>query len=115
MKVLEPKNVRPYCQNQSLLFPPNLRDVIADDDLCMVVDDVVHSLDLSCIYEKVSSEGNLPYHPKMMLKILFYAYARGIFSSRKIAQAIRKTLLLYIWPRGNGPTFARSTIFERTT
>ena len=39
LKVLEPKNIRPYCQSQSLLFPPNLRDVIADDDLCMVVDD----------------------------------------------------------------------------
>lgn len=104
MKVLEPKNVRPYCQNQSLLFPHNLRDVIADDDLCMVVDDVVHSLDLSCIYEKVSSEGNLSYHPKMMLKILFYAYASGIFSSRKIAKAVRENvafIYLAAWQRPN--------------
>ena len=104
MKVLKPKNVRPYCQSQSLLFPPNLRDVIADNDLCMVVDDVVRSLDLSCIYEKVSSEGNLPYHPKMMLKILFYAYASGIFSSRKIAKAVRENvafIYLAAWQRPN--------------
>lgn len=104
MKFLEPKSVRPYSQNQSLLFPPNLRDLIGDDDLCMVVDDVVHSMDLSCIYEKVSSEGNLPYHPKMMLKILFYAYASGIFSSRKIAKAVRENVaLIYLaaWQRPN--------------
>ena len=104
MKVLEPKNVRPYCQNQSFLFPPNLRDMIADDDLCIVVDDVVNSLDLSCIYKKVSSEGNLPYHPKMMLKVLFYAYASGIFSSRKISKAVRENvtfIYLAAWQRPN--------------
>ena len=79
LKVLEPKNVRPYSQSQSLLFPPNLREVIADDDLCLVVDEVVNLLDLCCLYAKVPSEGNLSYHPKMMLKILVYAYAGGLY------------------------------------
>ncbi len=74
MKVLEPKNVRPYSQSQSLLFPPNLREVIADDDLCMVVDEVVNLLDLCCLYAKVPWEGNLSYHPKMMLKIFLYFF-----------------------------------------
>jgi hypothetical protein len=64
----------------------------------IVVDDVVNSLDLSCIYKKVSSEGNLPYHPKMMLKVLFY---------EKSLKRFGKTLLLFILLRGNSPTFAR--------
>ena len=85
MKISEPKNLRPYCQNQSLLFPANLLDFLKDDDLCMVIDDVVNNLDLSCLYVKIASECNLAYHPKMMLKVLFYAYASGIFSSRNNA------------------------------
>ena len=59
MKISEPKNLRPYSQKQSLLFPANLLDFIKNDDLCMVVDDVVSSVDLSCLYAKVSPEGNM--------------------------------------------------------
>ncbi len=102
MKIPEPKNLRPYCQNQSLLFPANLMDFIKKDDLCMVVDDVVNSLDLSYLYAKVSSEGNMAYHPKMMLKVLFYAYASGIFSSRNIAKALGENvtfIYLAAWQR----------------
>jgi len=77
-------------------------DFIQDDDLCMVVNDVVNNLELSCLYVKISSEGNMPYHPKMMLKVLFYSYASGIFSSRNIAKALGENLpLIYLaaWQR----------------
>ena len=102
MKISEPKNVRPYCQKERLLFPPNLMDFIKNDDLCMVVDDVANTLDLSCLYSKISHEGNTSYHPKMMLKVLFYSYASGIFSSRNIAKALGENLaLIYLaaWQR----------------
>jgi len=102
LKISEPKNVRPYCQKERLLFPPNLMDFIKNDDLCMVVDDVANTLDLSCLYSKISHEGNMPYHPKMMLKVLFYSYASGIFSSRNIAKALGENLaLIYLaaWQR----------------
>lgn len=56
------------------LFPPSVQSLIADDHLCIIVNDVVNAVDLSCLYKKVSREGNPPYHPAMMLKILFYAY-----------------------------------------
>lgn len=105
MKIPAPKNVRPYCQNQSLLFPPNLMDFIKDDELCMVVDDVVNNLDLSCLYGKVSKEGNMPYHPKMMLKVLFYSYANGIFSSRNIAKALGENLVLIYLAAWQRPDF----------
>lgn len=68
----------------------------------MVINDVVNTLDLSCLYLKISSEGNMPYHPKMMLKVFFYAYANGIFSSRNIAKALGENLaLIYLaaWQR----------------
>lgn len=102
MSVREPKNVKPYCQKQSLLFPPNLLDFIEHDDLCMVIDDVVNTLDLSCLYRKVPKQGNTSYHPKMMLKVLFYAYASSVFSSRNIDKALGENLsLIYLaaWQR----------------
>lgn len=113
MKVAEPKNLRPYSQNQSLLFPANLIDFIKNDDLCMVVDDVVNSLDLSCLYVKVSSEGNLAYHPKMMLKVLFYAYASGIFSSRNIAKALGKNIAFIYLAAWQRPDFRTINNFRK--
>jgi transposase len=113
LKVFEPKNLRPYCQSQRLLFPPNLREVIADDDLCLVVDEVVNLLDLSALYAKVPSEGNLSYHPKMMLKIVVYAYASGIFSSRKIAKALGENVAFIYLAAWQRPDFRTINNFRK--
>jgi len=113
LKVLEPKNVRPYSQSQRLLFPPNLREVIAEDDLCMVIDEVVNFLDLSVLYAKVPSEGNLSYHPKMMLKIVVYAYANGIFSSRKIAKALGENVAFIYLAAWQRPDFRTINNFRK--
>lgn len=80
LKFSEPCNLRPYNQDQMALFPPSVRSLIEDVHLCMIVNDVVKELDLSSLYQKFSPKGNPAYHPAMMLKILFYAYTREIFS-----------------------------------
>ena len=113
MKICEPKNLRPYCQNQSLLFPANLLDFLKDDDLCMVIDDVVNNLDLSCLYANISSEGNVAYHPKMMLKVLFYAYASGIFSSRNIAKALGENIAFIYLAAWQRPDFRTINNFRK--
>jgi transposase len=79
----------------------------------MVVDDVVNSLDLSCIYRKVSSEGNMAYHPKMMLKVLFYAYASGIFSSRNIAKALGENIAFIYLAAWQRPDFRTINNFRK--
>lgn len=109
MKLPAPRNVRAYNQDQMQLFPPSIRSLIESDDLCLVVNDIVKTLDLSCLYEKISSEGNPAYHPAMMLKIYFYAYAKGIFSSRRIAQALKENIafiFLAAWQRPNFRTIS---------
>ncbi len=77
-------NVRPYDNQHPLLLPPCVGDFIPEGDLARVVDEVVEQLDFSSLYRKVPDVGNPPYHPKMMTKILFYGYATGHRSSRKI-------------------------------
>ena len=113
LKVCEPRNLRPYNQKQSLLFPANLRDFIKDDGLCMVVDDVVNTVDFSCLSVNVSSEGNMAYHPKMMLKVLFYAYASGIFSSRKIAKALGENVAFIYLAAWQRPDFRTINNFRK--
>lgn len=113
MKPQTPRNVRPYNQSQMDLFPPSVRNLIADDHACLVINDVVDTLDLSCLYKKVAHEGNPPYHPAMMLKVLFYAYAKGIFSSRKIAAAIKENVGFIFLAAWQKPDFRTISDFRK--
>jgi transposase len=79
----------------------------------MVIDDVVNSLDLSCLYVNVRSEGNQPYHPKMMLKVLFYAYTSGIYSSRNIAKALGENLAFIYLAAWQRPDFRTINNFRK--
>ena len=92
VKYPEAKNVKAHNPHQMQMFPPSVHSLLEDDHLCLVVDDVVKVLDLSCLNRKVSSEGNPAYRPAMILKTLFYSYATGIFSSRKTAKAIAENI-----------------------
>jgi len=77
---------RDYQPDQLLLLPPDLRDWLPEDHLANFIGEVVDALDLSEItgsYDN-SAGGQAPYHPKMMVKLLFYAYCMGVPSSRKI-------------------------------
>lgn len=65
----------------------SLRDVLPPDHLARFMVDVIAQLDLSKIYNQYSDQGAPPYAPEVLLGLLFYGYATGVFSSRKIEQA----------------------------
>lgn len=79
-------NVRSYDNKQSLLFPASIGDYLPPNHFAHVVDEIVDSLDLTSIYEKIPMIGNPSYHPALMTKIWFYGYATQTFSSRKIEE-----------------------------
>lgn len=106
-------NVKNYDQNQSLLFPPHLRDFLPDDHQAVIINDVVETMDLSCLYCKLSTEGNQAYHPKMMFKILTYAYANGIFSSRKIQKALHESIAFIFLAAWQKPDFRTISDFRK--
>ena len=64
-----------------------LRDVLPPDHLARFLVDMVAQLDLGAIYKKYSDQGAPPYAPEVMLILLFYGYATGVFSSRQIERA----------------------------
>ena len=65
----------------------SMRDVLPPDHLVRFIVDVIAQLDLSRIYNQYSDQGAPPYAPELLLGLLFYGYASGIFSSRKIERA----------------------------
>ncbi len=82
----EAKTFRRYDQSQCFLLPPSLDEWLPEDHEARFVSEVVEDLlDLSAIYSSyTSAAGAPPYHPKMMTKLLVYAYATGVTSSREI-------------------------------
>jgi transposase len=81
------KSFLPDDVNQSLLFPPSLHDWLPEGHLARFLLDVVSALDLSAIYasyEARDGRGQSAYAPAMMVRVLLYGYATGVYSSRKI-------------------------------
>ena len=93
--------------NQGLLFPPSPRDWLPDDHLVWFVSDTVDQLDLDSFLERYRTcgKGEQAYPPRVMLKILLYAYSAGIFSSRKIAAGLETDVALRVLGAGLFPDF----------
>ena len=78
---------QPINRDTAYLLPPSLQDWLPEKHLARFVVDVVDQLDLSEVVKSYGGGGKQPYHPALMLGLLFYGYATGTFSSRKLEQA----------------------------
>ena len=97
------------------LLPPSLRDWLPENHLVYFVSDVVDQLDLSkieSVYEK-DDRGQPPYNPRMMTKILVYAYCVGVFSSRKIQKRLIEDVAFRVLAAGNQPDFRTISDFRK--
>ena len=74
-------------RDQAFLLPPDLRDWLPADDLGHFVIEAVERVDLGAFKVNHRGTGSAQYHPRMMLALLIYCYANGIFSSRRIERA----------------------------
>lgn len=82
--------------NNRLFLTINPADDIAENDPVRVVDAIVEGLDLKDFKKLYRERGRCAYHPKMMLKIILYAYMNNIYSCRKIEKAVQRDIH-YIW------------------
>jgi transposase len=73
--------------DQALELTVRLGDCLPPDHLARFVVDSVAQLDLSALYEHYGTRGGEPYAPEVLLGLLLYGYATGVFSSRKIERA----------------------------
>ena len=74
-------------RDQAFLLPPDLRDWIPEDDLAHFVIEAVERVEMGAFKVNHRGTGSAQYHPRMMLSLLIYCYANGIFSSRRIERA----------------------------
>lgn len=69
------------------LLPPSMDDWLPEGHLARFVVEIVEQLDLTAIKAAYSGRGSKAHHPEMLLALLFYGYATGVFSSRKLERA----------------------------
>ena len=94
------------------LLPSAIQDWLLPGHLAYFINDTVASLDLSAFHARYAAGGprNQPFHPAMMVKVLVYAYATGVFSSRKIAKKLHEDMAFRVLAAENFP--AHRTIRE---
>ena len=78
---------RPYDRRQRLLLPLDLEDWVPEDDLAHLIIEAVERVDIGAFKVNWAGTGKAQYHPRMMLALLIYSYANGLFSSRRIERA----------------------------
>ncbi len=76
-----------YNQNDLLLIPPTLGDLIPSTRHVRIVSDIVDRLDISDIESTYLGGGASSYHPRMLLKVIFYGYM-NIYSGRQLEKAL---------------------------
>ena len=106
---------RPYEPDQMLLLPADLREWLPEGHLAHHVSDLVDGLDLTAFYGPYEGDGrrNAPYEPRMMVKVLVYAYATGVFSSRGIARKLEEDVAFRVLGAGNFPQHRTLCEFRR--
>ena len=87
-----PATFRPYDPDQVLLMPPALRVWLPAGHLARHLSGLVDGLDPGVFYAPYEGDGRRksPHEPSMMLKVLIYRYAAGVFSSRGMALNVKR-------------------------
>lgn len=109
------KHYRQYSPDQEFLLPPSVKDWLPEGHLAYFVSDLVDGLDLSEIERYYDRElrGYPPYHPRMMVKILAYAYCVGVLSSRRIARHLQEDVAFRVLAAENFPDFRTISDFRK--
>ena len=88
-----------YNQGQGTLFPMSLDSKISADSPARLVSQIVDNLDISGIIDTYDGGGTSSYHPRMMLKVVLFAYLNNIYSCRKIENALEDRIS-FMWLSG---------------
>lgn len=109
------KRFLPYEPDKALELPSDMRTWLPENHLAFFISDVVDELDLSEIVDKYQHPdgGHPAYHPAMMVKLLFYAYAVGIRSSRRIEQKTYEDVAFRVLSCDSHPDHSRISDFRK--
>jgi transposase len=83
---------KPYDQDQILVLPPSLKDLIPSDHPVRIVNEVINKLNIEPLLEAYHIRGSSSYHPQLLLKVVVYGYVTNVYSSRKLAAACKESI-----------------------
>lgn len=105
---------KPYVFEQGELLPAFLGNWIPEDHLVRTVSDIVEQLDLSELLVRYAERGEEAYHPRMLIKVLFYGVATGVFSSRQLQYKIHYDICFrWLCGAGDKPNFRTISDFRK--
>lgn len=98
--------------NNPSLFPENIFEKIPENHAVRLVNEVVDTMDIEHITKQYKGGGTTSFHPRMMIKVLFYAYLNNIYSCRKIEKALQENIH-FMWLSGNSTPDYRTINYFR--
>ncbi|APF19713.1 transposase IS4 family protein [Caldithrix abyssi DSM 13497] len=87
-------------QNQLTILPPSLDELIEPNHMVRFINAIIDKMDIDFLIKEYKGGGRAAYHPRMLLKVVIYAYTQKIFTSRQIAKALRENIH-FMWLSGN--------------
>ena len=104
-----------YNQAQNFLIPPSYDDFLWEKHEAKLLNNIINWLNLSFLYKSYKNNKlwTTAYNPKMLLKVLFYGYMNGSFSSRKIAKKLESDLGFMFLAWNNKPNFRTINNFRK--
>ena len=101
-----------YNSNDNLLFPPCLGDYLPKNHNARVVSAIIDRLDITEIESGYKGGGASSYHPRMLLKVIVYAYLNNVYSGRKMERLLVENIA-FMWLSGmQTPDFRTINLFR---
>ena len=95
------------------LLPPSVQDWLPAGHLARFVVEIVEQLDLCSLKESYAGRGSQPYNPEMLVTLLFYGYATGVFSSRKLERSTHDSVAFRYIAANSHPDHDTIATFRR--
>lgn len=104
---------RPIDRKTGYLLPPSVEEWLPEDHLARFIVEVVDGLNVSRLEKAYAGRGSAAYHPALLLSLLVYGYATGVFSSRKIERATYDSVAFRFIAAGSHPDHDTLSAFRR--
>lgn len=106
-------NFRPIDRETGFLLPPSVDEWLPKTHLARFVVEVIDGLDLSAMTKSYRGSGSASYHPAVLLGIVVYGYATGVFSSRKLERATYDSVAVRFLTANQHPDHDTLATFRR--
>jgi transposase len=106
-------NFRPIDRQTDFLMPPSVDEWLPERHLARFIVEVVEGLDLRAMSGSYRGSGSASYHPTVLLGLLVYGYATGVFSSRKLERATYDSVAFRFIAGNEHPDHDTIAVFRR--